>query len=175
MVHDIFSRLSVDFRRKVLSVRSQERLTFQQVADRFGVGGASVVRWSRCLEPQLTRNKPATRINMDALARDVEACPDAYQSERAVRFGVRTSAICYALKRLGVTYKKKPYVIPRRVPSGVQPSGKQSRRMKPQAGLLCIWMKVGLPGCNTTCRGRMAIASAVSAAYQTGVQRDAPM
>ena len=66
---------SVDFRRKVLSVRSQERLTFQQVADRFGVGGASVVRWSRCLEPQLTRNKPATRINMDALARDVEAYP----------------------------------------------------------------------------------------------------
>ena len=46
---------------------------------------------------------------------------------------------------------------------------------KPQAGLLCIWMKVGLPGCNTTCRGRMAIAPAVSAAYQTGVQRDVPM
>ena len=77
-----------------MSVRSQERLTFQQVADRFGVGGASVVRWARCLEPQLTRNKSATRMNMDALARDVEAYPDAYQYERAARLGVSNS-LCW--------------------------------------------------------------------------------
>ena len=43
---------------------------------------------------------------MDALARDVEACPDAYQYERAVRLGVSVRCVGYALKRLGVTYKK---------------------------------------------------------------------
>ena len=104
---------------------------------------------------------------MDALARDVEAYPDAYQYERAARLGVSIRCVGYALKRLGVTYKKSLTSS-----QGVQPSEKQSRRMKPQAGLLCIWMKVGLP---TTCRGRMAIVSAVSAAYQTKVQRDIPM
>ena len=108
---------------------------------------------------------------MGTLARDVEAYPDAYQYERAARLGVSVRCVGYALKHLGMTYKK-PYVIPRRTPSGLQPSGKQSRRMKSQAGLLCIWMKVGLP---TICRGRMAVASAVSTAYQTGVQRDVPM
>ena len=44
---------------------------------------------------------------MDALARDVEAYPDAYQYERAARLGVSIRCVGYALKRLGVTYKKK--------------------------------------------------------------------
>ena len=43
---------------------------------------------------------------MDALARDVEAYPDAYQYERAARLGVSVRCVGYALKRLGVTYKK---------------------------------------------------------------------
>jgi hypothetical protein len=35
-----------------------------------------------------------------------EDYPDAYQYERAARFGVCPKAIWYALGRLGVTYKK---------------------------------------------------------------------
>jgi transposase len=38
--------------------------------------------------------------------KDVDQYPDAYQYERAVRFGVCPKAIWQALKKLGVTYKK---------------------------------------------------------------------
>ena len=43
---------------------------------------------------------------MLALAADVEKYPDAYQYERAERLGVTQRCVGYALKRLGVTYKK---------------------------------------------------------------------
>ena len=98
---------SVDFRRKVLSVREQEGLTLAQVAKRFSVGVASVMRWACGAMPQKNRNKPATKIDMDALARDVASHPDSYHHERAERFSVSNTCIRKALKRLGVTYKKK--------------------------------------------------------------------
>ncbi len=46
---------------------------------------------------------------MVALARDVRAHPDAYQYERARRFGVGVQGINHALRRLGVTYKKNAH------------------------------------------------------------------
>ena len=97
---------SVDFRRKVLSVREKEDLTIDEVASRFEIGVASVVRWLRKLEPLPCRNKPSTKIDMDALARDVEKYPDAYQRERAHRFSVSIQGMHCALRRLGVSYKK---------------------------------------------------------------------
>lgn len=97
---------SSDFRRKVLSVREKEGLTIAQVAARFCVGVASIVRWLKEVEPKKTRNKPATKIDAAALARDVQEYPDAYQYERAARFKVSVQAMNYALRRLGVTYKK---------------------------------------------------------------------
>ena len=45
---------------------------------------------------------------MGALKKDVEAYPDGYNYERAARLGVSTSGIYYALKRLNMSYKKKP-------------------------------------------------------------------
>ena len=54
----------------------------------------------------MTRNKPATKINMDRLEKDIERHPDDYQWERGKRFGVTQSAIHYALQHLGVSYKK---------------------------------------------------------------------
>jgi len=97
---------SLDFRQKVLSVRERDNLTFEQVSVRFSVGIASVVRWSK--SPTI---KPYTRVNHrkidpDLLVQDVEKYPDAYQFERAERFGVCQKAIWSALRRLGVTYKK---------------------------------------------------------------------
>ncbi len=99
---------SLSFRRKVLSVREREGLSIAAVSARFDVGVASVTRWLKTLEPRRTRNKPATKIDMDALAQDVLEHPDAYHYERAGRLGVSVRAIGYALKRLGVTYKKSP-------------------------------------------------------------------
>jgi transposase len=98
---------STDLRRKVLDIKEQENLTIAEAAKRFGIGTANFSRWKKSLEPKRTRNKPATKIDMEALQRDVELHPDAYHHERAQRFGVTEGGIRKALKRLGISYKKK--------------------------------------------------------------------
>ncbi|MGQ0527214.1 MAG: IS630 transposase-related protein [Alphaproteobacteria bacterium] len=97
---------SSDFRRRVLSVREKEGLAIAQVAARFCVGVASVVRWLKTPEPRRRRHKPATKIDMAALARDIERHPDAYRYERALRLGVSEKGIGHALRRMGISYKK---------------------------------------------------------------------
>ena len=97
---------SLDFRLHVLAVKAAEDLTFKEASSRFEIGIASLVRWSKNPRPKSKRNKPATKIDMDALKKDIEEYPDAYQYERAQRFGVTTTGIWHALKRLKVTYKK---------------------------------------------------------------------
>ncbi|MDX7993031.1 IS630 transposase-related protein [Xenorhabdus littoralis] len=94
------------FRQQALAIREEENLTFAQTAVRFGVGIASIMRWAKNPQPARGHNKPATKIDMKALARDVEEHPDDYQYERAQRFGVSARGIGHALKRLGFTHKK---------------------------------------------------------------------
>ncbi|MEP7351143.1 MAG: IS630 transposase-related protein [Sphingorhabdus sp.] len=96
----------MDFRRKVISVRKAEGLTIGQVSARFCVGIATVTRWLKRIEPQLTRIKPATKIDRIALARDVREHPDAYLHERAGRLGASVQGIAHALRRMNITYKK---------------------------------------------------------------------
>ena len=97
---------SIDFRIKVLKLKAEEGFTYEETAKRFGIGKTTLVRWHRRLEPLLSRNKPATSIDMELLKQDVEKYPDSYQYERAERFKVSQMCIYYALKRLGVTYQK---------------------------------------------------------------------
>jgi transposase len=70
------------------------------------VSKSSVSRWAKRLEPCRTRNKPATKIAPERLIRDVEQHPDAFQHERAERFGCSQRGICEALKRLKISRKK---------------------------------------------------------------------
>ena len=88
---------ALQFREKVLEVRAREGLTIAQVAARFDVGVASVVRWLQSPVPKARRNKKATRIDMAALERDVREHPDAFQYERAARFGVSRRGLGQAL------------------------------------------------------------------------------
>jgi len=97
---------SRDFRSKVIDTREKENLSMAEAAKRFGVGLISVLRWSKNIESITKRNKPATKIDMEALKQDVEKYPDAYQYERAERLGVSEGCVFHALKRLNVTYKK---------------------------------------------------------------------
>src|SRR5579862_7694585 len=97
---------ALDFRKKVFSVKAKKGLTFEQTSERFELPIRSLFRWQQRLEPCVTRHKPATKIDMDALAEDVKTHPDHYQSERAKKFDVTPSAICLALKRLKMSYKK---------------------------------------------------------------------
>jgi transposase len=97
---------SLDFRKKVLEIRSKEGLSIEEVSKRFGVGKASVMRWLIEIEAKKKRNKPATKINMDLLREDVVNYPDSFHYERAHRFGVSASGIAVALHRLKISYKK---------------------------------------------------------------------
>ena len=97
---------SLDFRKKVFAIKASEKLSFIDTAKRFNIGVTTLVRWSKRLTPLTKRTKPATKINMDALKKDIETYPDAYQYERAERLGVSTACIWHALKRLNVSYKK---------------------------------------------------------------------
>ena len=96
----------ISFRRHVLAVKEREDLTFAETAARFAVGIASVVRWSARLMPKPYERHAPGKIDLAALMQDVRDHPDAYQHERAARFGVTQKAIWQALKRLGVTHKK---------------------------------------------------------------------
>ena len=97
---------SLDFRMKILSVKEKENLSFRKAAKRFGVGVATLIRWSKNPKPLMNRNKSATKIDMEALKKDIQDNPDSYQYERAQRFGVSQNAIWHAMKRLNVSYKK---------------------------------------------------------------------
>jgi transposase len=98
---------SKDFREKVLQIREERHLSLLEASGLFGVGVASLFRWTKKPEPSKTRNKPATKIDMEALARDVEEKPDDFQYERAIRLGVSESCVGRALKRLNMSRKKK--------------------------------------------------------------------
>jgi transposase len=98
---------SKDFRQKALSIREERGLSLLETAELLGVGVASLFRWTKNPEPSQTRNKPATKIDMEALARDVEEKPDDFQYERAIRLGVSESCVGRALKRLKVSRKKR--------------------------------------------------------------------
>jgi transposase len=96
---------SLDFRRRVMSLRNREGLSFSSTAERFGVGVATLKRWAKHIEPRSYKRKKR-KIDLARLRDDVRDYPDAYQYERAARFDVTPKAIWKALRELGVTYKK---------------------------------------------------------------------
>ena len=100
---------SIDFRRKVLEIRERDGLSYEKVAALFGVGKSSVSRRAKRPEPCRTRDKQATKIDMELLARDVEMYPDAYRYERAERFGCSRRGIGEALKRLKISREKNSF------------------------------------------------------------------
>jgi transposase len=99
---------SVDFRTKVLKIKKEQRMSYAEASEFFGLSKTTLLNWRKKLIPAKGRKKPATKIDMDELALDVKSNPDKYQYERARSLGVSTRTVGYALKRLGATYKKKP-------------------------------------------------------------------
>ena len=96
----------ISFRQHVLSVRKKEGLTFEETSERFCVGIATIKRWSKRIAPKPYERKKIRKLDPEKLAQDVRDHPDAYQYERAARFGVCQKAIWQALKKLNVTHKK---------------------------------------------------------------------
>ena len=77
---------SLDFRKRVLSHQDKNGLTQYDTADLFDLSVRTLYRWRQRIEPKTTRNKPATKIDMEALKTYVEAFPDKYQYEVALHF-----------------------------------------------------------------------------------------
>jgi transposase len=98
---------SLKFRKEVIKFREDRGLTVKETSELFGVNPATIFRWLKKIEPCETRNKPATKIDMEALEKDVQDNPDSYLSERAERLKVSRSCVYSALKRLNISYKKK--------------------------------------------------------------------
>jgi len=97
---------SIDFRKKVLGVKAEEKTSIAETAKRFAIGKATIVRWMKGIETKKRRQKSTSTVNMEALKKDIEQYPDGYQYERAQRLGCGRGGIYHALKRLGITYKK---------------------------------------------------------------------
>lgn len=97
---------SVHFRKKVLA-KLEEGKSLREVAAQFEIDKNTIVEWKKRLEPKTTRPRQPSKIDDQALRDDVEKHPDDYQFERAVRFNCSKSAIGSALKRLGITVKKR--------------------------------------------------------------------
>ncbi|MDM1019733.1 IS630 transposase-related protein [Acinetobacter sp. VNK23] len=101
---------SEHFRKKVLA-KLEEGYSIRVVAAQFEIDKNTIVEWKKRIEIKRTRPRKPSKIDDDALRADVEKYPDDYQYERAARFGCGTSSIGDALRRLGITVKKRPYSI----------------------------------------------------------------
>lgn len=83
-----------------------------EAAKVFSIGRATIYRWLSRQELEATKVEHRQRkLDWEALERDVEENPDAKLIDRAKKFGVRPSAICYALKKIKITRKKKNFGI----------------------------------------------------------------
>ena len=88
---------SIDFREKVLAIKEKEKMSFESISKRFGVGKNTVFVWTKKILPLKNRNKASTKIPIDRLKEDVAQYSDAYQYERAERLGVIPIAIINAV------------------------------------------------------------------------------
>ena len=97
----------LDWRTKVIDyVENGGSIT--KAAAIFNIGRATIYRWLSSEKLEATKVKHRQRkLDWKALSKDVQENPDARLRDRAEKFGVRPSAICYALKKMEITRKKK--------------------------------------------------------------------
>lgn len=94
----------VAFRKLVLQKRSQ--MSYRKLAALYGISVNAIRRWEQELEPRKYRGTPS-KINSDRLRQDVADYPDDYYFERAARLGCSKQGIGHAMRRLGLTRKKR--------------------------------------------------------------------
>ena len=102
------------FRKRAVEYR-KEGHTIEETAQTFKIGITTLKNWiKRYEENGNLENKPLVRkhkkIDPVKLEAYVESHPDAYQSEMAKEFECSESAIRKALKKLGITRKKRESV-----------------------------------------------------------------
>ncbi len=90
--------------------------TFEQTKKIFGMSKSAFYEWEKeydagfPVQPKRTRKR---KIDKEALQRAVEERPDSELSELAEPFDCTPQAVFYALKRMGITLKKRPLPTPK--------------------------------------------------------------
>ena len=93
-------------RRKILSIKKKEGLSFAKVGERFGMSPNTVYKWTKRIKPKVRRERKSKKVKIGVLMEEVMKNPDLYQYERAKKFKVSQSTMWRELQRIGVTYKK---------------------------------------------------------------------
>jgi transposase len=70
---------SLDFRKQVFKIKDKYDLSLRETGERFNVPVRTLQRWKARIVPKTQRNKPATKIDIEALRKHVKDYPDAYQ------------------------------------------------------------------------------------------------
>ncbi len=99
---------SLNFRKKVLETKREEKLSFTKVAERFRVSRITVFKWSQRIQNERAYNTKWKKLSKEAVIQDVKKYPDGYYYERAERLGVSTSGVQYAFRALGIKCKRNP-------------------------------------------------------------------
>ena len=97
---------SLHIRRKILSIKKKEGLSFIKVGRRFGMSSNTVYKWTKRIEAKVRRERRSRKVEIVDLRKEVMKNPDLYQYERAKKFRVSQSTMWRELQRIGVTYKK---------------------------------------------------------------------
>ena len=106
---------SLDLRQKVIDyVKNGGRIT--KAAKLFGIGRASIYRWLDRKDLEATKVEHRQRkLDWKALENHIQENPEARLKERAQKFGVSSTAIFSALKKMKITRKKKNFVIEKEI------------------------------------------------------------
>ena len=107
---------SLDLRQKVIDyIENGGRVT--KAPQVFGIRRASIYRWLERKELVATKVKYRQRqgsLDIRELSIDIQENPEARLKQRAEKFGVTTSAIFKAIKKMKMIRKKQSYVIAQR-------------------------------------------------------------
>lgn len=100
---------SLDLRKRVLEFVDKGG-TISEAAKLYQVSRATIYRWRQRddLKPTVVTRRQR-KLDWEALRKDIEDYPEMRLIDRAKKFGVRASALCYALKRMKITRKKKEF------------------------------------------------------------------
>ncbi|MBI0426205.1 IS630 transposase-related protein [Psychrobacter sp. NG27] len=102
---------SADFRAQVIKSVQNKDMSIRQACTFYNVSKTALQRWLKNPSIKKTWDKPPSEIPNEALLKDVAQHLDDYMYEQAQRLGCSKSGIEIALKRLGISEKKRPWGI----------------------------------------------------------------
>jgi putative transposase len=106
---------SKDYKKRAVEYK-REGHTVSETREAFRMAESTLHQWEKEYDagfPEKPKRTCEKKINKEALRRAVEECPDSELSELAEPFGCTPQAIFYALKRMGITRKKRRLPIPK--------------------------------------------------------------